>query len=61
MFAHRIDQGGEGRGGEARRCPRITHANGNFQFWDPVSHIQFSGDLGVSIASSADAAQTITS
>jgi glyoxylase-like metal-dependent hydrolase (beta-lactamase superfamily II) len=27
----------------------FMHAEGNFQFWDPVSHILFSGDLGVSL------------
>lgn len=27
----------------------FMHAEGNFQFWDPVSRILFSGDLGVSI------------
>jgi flavorubredoxin len=27
----------------------FLHAEGNFQFWDPVSQILFSGDLGVSI------------
>ena len=27
----------------------FMHAEGNFQFWDPVSGILFSGDLGVSI------------
>jgi flavorubredoxin len=27
----------------------FLHAEGNFQFWDPVSRILFSGDLGVSI------------
>ena len=27
----------------------FMHAEGNFQFWDPVSQILFSGDLGVSI------------
>ena len=39
----------------------FMHSEGNFQFWDPVSRILFSGDLGVSMGSSADAAQTITS
>ena len=39
----------------------FMHSEGNFQFWDPVSRILFSGDLGVSIGSSADASQTITS
>jgi flavorubredoxin len=28
----------------------FLHAEGNFQFWDPVSRILFSGDLGVSLA-----------
>jgi flavorubredoxin len=27
----------------------FLHAEGNFQFWDPVSRILFSGDLGTSI------------
>jgi len=27
----------------------FLHAEGNFQFWDPVSRILFSGDLGVSL------------
>ncbi|MEX8520711.1 MAG: MBL fold metallo-hydrolase [Leptothrix sp. (in: b-proteobacteria)] len=27
----------------------FLHAEGNFQFWDPVSRILFSGDLGASI------------
>jgi hypothetical protein len=27
----------------------FMHAEGNFQFWDPVSGILFSGDLGVSL------------
>jgi flavorubredoxin len=27
----------------------FLHAEGNFQFWDPVSRILFSGDLGVSM------------
>lgn len=27
----------------------FLHSEGNFQFWDPVSRILFSGDLGVSI------------
>lgn len=39
----------------------FMHAEGNFQFWDPVSKILFSGDLGVSLGTSKDAAQTITS
>ena len=39
----------------------FMHSEGNFQFWDPVSRILCSGDLGVYIGSSADASQTITS
>jgi flavorubredoxin len=29
----------------------FLHAEGNFQFWDPVSRILFSGDLGASLVS----------
>jgi len=39
----------------------FMHAEGNFQFWDPVSRILYSGDLGVSLGTSADAAKPITS
>ena len=39
----------------------FMHAEGNFQFWDPVSQILFSGDLGVSMGTGAQAEQTITS
>ena len=39
----------------------FMHAEGNFQFWDPVSRILFSGDLGVSLGTSAEASQPITS
>jgi flavorubredoxin len=39
----------------------FMHSEGNFQFWDPVSRILFSGDLGVSIGTGADAAQVIDS
>ena len=38
----------------------FMHAEGNFQFWDPVSRILFSGDLGVSLGTSADAAKPIS-
>jgi flavorubredoxin len=27
----------------------FMHAEGNFQFWDPISRILFSGDLGASL------------
>ena len=36
----------------------FLHAEGNFQFWDPVSRILFSGDLGVSIG--GDPGRSIT-
>ena len=39
----------------------FMHSEGNFQFWDPVSRILFSGDLGVSLGTSAEAGQRITS
>jgi flavorubredoxin len=37
----------------------FLHAEGNFQFWDPVSRILFSGDLGTSIG--ADPRREVTS
>lgn len=33
----------------------FMHAEGNFQFYDPVSRILFTGDLGVSLMSGAEA------
>lgn len=39
----------------------FMHSEGNFQFWDPVSRILFSGDLGVSIVSSAQASTPVMS
>ena len=38
----------------------FMHAEGNFQFYDPVSKILFSGDLGASIVSSASAGTPVT-
>ena len=38
----------------------FLHAEGNFQFYDPVSKILFSGDLGVSLVSGQQATQFIT-
>lgn len=49
------------------RCELIAlpahflHAEGNFQFYDPVSRILFSGDLGTSITDPNSARKTITS
>jgi len=39
----------------------FLHAEGNFQFYDPVSHILFSGDLGVSLMPGKQAATPVTS
>ncbi len=39
----------------------FLHAEGNFQFYDPVSRILFSGDLGVSFLTGQEARQPITS
>ncbi|WP_374567046.1 MBL fold metallo-hydrolase [Ideonella sp.] len=37
----------------------FLHAEGNFQFYDPVSRILFSGDLGVSLIGGQAAAQPV--
>ena len=39
----------------------FMHSEGNFQFWDPVSGILFSGDLGVSMGTSEDAKRPVES
>lgn len=38
----------------------FLHSEGNFHFWDPVSRILFTGDLGVSMVSGAQAATAVT-
>ena len=38
----------------------FMHSEGNFQFYDPVSRILFTGDLGVSMMSGAQAAKPVT-
>ncbi|AMO21708.1 MBL fold metallo-hydrolase [Ramlibacter solisilvae] len=38
----------------------FMHSEGNFHFWDPVSRILFTGDLGVSLMSGAEAARPVT-
>ncbi len=38
----------------------FMHAEGNFQFYDPVAKILFSGDLGASIVSSAQASEPVS-
>jgi len=50
-----------GRGELVALPAHFMHAEGNFQFWDPVSRILFSGDLGVSLGTSAEASKPITS
>lgn len=39
----------------------FLHAEGNFQFYDPVSRILFCGDLGASMLTGAQAAQPVES
>ena len=38
----------------------FLHAEGNFQFYDPIAKILFSGDLGASIVSPQQAAEPVT-
>lgn len=38
----------------------FLHAEGNFHFWDPVSRILFTGDLGVSLMSGEEARTPVT-
>ena len=38
----------------------FMHSEGNFQFYDPVSRILFTGDLGVSMMSGAQTAKPVT-
>jgi flavorubredoxin len=38
----------------------FMHSEGNFQFYDPVSKILFSGDLGVSLVAHDEAAKPVT-
>ncbi len=38
----------------------FMHSEGNFQFYDPVSKILFSGDMGTSLIDHAQAAQPVT-
>jgi flavorubredoxin len=39
----------------------FLHAEGNFQFYDPISRILFSGDLGASIGRQVDPRRPVTS
>ncbi len=38
----------------------FMHSEGNFHFYDPVSRILFTGDLGVSLTSGAEASRPVT-
>ncbi|RYY98069.1 MAG: FprA family A-type flavoprotein, partial [Comamonadaceae bacterium] len=38
----------------------FLHAEGNFHFWDPTSRILFTGDLGVSMTTGAEAQVPVT-
>jgi flavorubredoxin len=50
-----------GRGELVALPAHFLHAEGNFQFWDPVSGILFSGDLAASMVSGAAAQLPVTS
>lgn len=57
------DAGGKlplGRGELWLLPAHFMHAEGNFHFWDPVSRILFTGDLGVSMMSGREARQPVT-
>ena len=57
------DQGTVIRLGESRLLAlpaHFMHAEGNFQFYDPVSKILFSGDLGTSLVPHEQAAMPVT-
>lgn len=38
----------------------FLHAEGNFQFYDPISRILFTGDMGASMVTAAEAAEPVT-
>ena len=50
-----------GRGELIALPAHFLHSEGNFQFYDPVSRILFSGDLGASIISGDDAKKPVAS
>lgn len=57
------DQGAQIALGQCRIAAlpaHFMHAEGNFQFYDPVAKILFSGDLGASIVNSAQASEPVT-
>ncbi|WP_349745106.1 MBL fold metallo-hydrolase [Roseateles cavernae] len=52
---------GEADGFELWALPaHFLHAEGNFQFYDPISRILFSGDLGASLGADLQPGQTVT-
>ena len=58
------DQGGRltlGRNELLVLPAHFLHSEGNFHFYDPVSRILFTGDLGVSMTSGLDAQTSVTS
>ncbi|SCC92212.1 putative Beta-lactamase [Thiomonas sp. X19] len=57
------DEGGRLRFGQTELWllpAHVMHSEGNFQFYDPVSRILFSGDLGVSLVSGERASHFLT-
>ena len=57
------DEGGIIRIGKAPLVAlpaHFLHAEGNFQFYDPIAKILFSGDLGVSLGTGQDAMRIVT-
>ncbi|RQO53505.1 MBL fold metallo-hydrolase [Paucibacter sp. KBW04] len=50
-----------GRGHLLALPAHFLHSEGNFQFYDPVSRILFSGDLGASLGHGLDAQTPVTS
>ncbi|MDR2837871.1 MAG: MBL fold metallo-hydrolase [Azonexus sp.] len=57
------DQGAVIRLGQSKLLAlpaHFMHAEGNFQFYDPIAKILFSGDLGASILPHAEAAEPVT-
>lgn len=49
-----------GRGSLIALPAHFLHSEGNFQFYDPVSKILFSGDLGAAMTSAGEAGTTVT-
>jgi flavorubredoxin len=50
-----------GRGELIALPAHFLHSEGNFQFYDPVSRILFSGDLGASLGTGKEAQEPVTS